>query len=559
MVRRNIDEATGELTTSLSDARLAAEAAARRIEEEPDPTIEQLDEEVSTAGLVDLPIAEIVEAPIVDGDHDDEDSPGPFSGEVPAVQAPAPVPGVEDVPPPAPPVDISERRTKRGRRKKESFEGLTGQLTRIEPPAEGEGIRILAEPAGAPEVSVEASDETATEQAEADAPEVDDADAPEVDDADAETDLAEPGEPGGTQRARCHRDERRSRAEPRRGRCRAERGHRRRRGPLSAGSLRPAASRAGAGRRHGGCGGSRSRRVRAGKSRARRTRRTRSLSAPLIRSRPPSTSPTWPHSPLCSATKPWKASTRSWLGGSKRALADEQNEVLDLLRRAKPDGRRRPAARPPTTTRPDGPRWPRAARRQPPPRAPLRWAGPPGRSPTWPTSWRDRSRHPCASGSTAASWPPTATSTTWPTGCGPSTASGRASASPTPPVTTPPRPTPGRLRRPGTKGSPVRWVLDPTGGPCPDCDDNVLGGAVAKGDEFPTGHPCAPAHPGCRCLVVPAADRQRSDRPIWSRAAPPVASRPMRAPSDMPRRPVRGPARAGAAPGSSSAPSSCSS
>ncbi|MEQ1787293.1 MAG: hypothetical protein ABL966_09585, partial [Acidimicrobiales bacterium] len=50
----------------------------------------------------------------------------------------------------------------------------------------------------------------------------------------------------------------------------------------------------------------------------------------------------------------------------------------------------------------------------------------------------------------------------------------------------------------------VQWTLDPSGGPCPDCDDNVLGGALAKGAEFPTGHQLAPAHPGCRCLVLAA-------------------------------------------------------
>jgi hypothetical protein len=50
----------------------------------------------------------------------------------------------------------------------------------------------------------------------------------------------------------------------------------------------------------------------------------------------------------------------------------------------------------------------------------------------------------------------------------------------------------------------VHWVVDPLGGRCPDCDDNVLGGNVAKGTEFPTGHACAPAHPGCRCLVLAA-------------------------------------------------------
>jgi hypothetical protein len=48
----------------------------------------------------------------------------------------------------------------------------------------------------------------------------------------------------------------------------------------------------------------------------------------------------------------------------------------------------------------------------------------------------------------------------------------------------------------------VHWVPEPERGACPDCDDNVLAGAIAKGDEFPTGDRCAPAHPGCRCLVL---------------------------------------------------------
>ena len=53
-------------------------------------------------------------------------------------------------------------------------------------------------------------------------------------------------------------------------------------------------------------------------------------------------------------------------------------------------------------------------------------------------------------------------------------------------------------------GTEVHWVVDPAGGRCPDCDDNVLGGDIEKGAEFPTGHTCAPAHPGCRCLVLAA-------------------------------------------------------
>lgn len=49
---------------------------------------------------------------------------------------------------------------------------------------------------------------------------------------------------------------------------------------------------------------------------------------------------------------------------------------------------------------------------------------------------------------------------------------------------------------------PLRWVVDGEEGPCPDCDDNALAGAIAKGQEFPTGQPYPPAHLGCRCTVV---------------------------------------------------------
>ena len=52
-------------------------------------------------------------------------------------------------------------------------------------------------------------------------------------------------------------------------------------------------------------------------------------------------------------------------------------------------------------------------------------------------------------------------------------------------------------------GSPMSWMIDPAHSCCSECEDNSLAGVVAKGDEFPTGHEHPPAHPGCRCLVVP--------------------------------------------------------
>lgn len=55
------------------------------------------------------------------------------------------------------------------------------------------------------------------------------------------------------------------------------------------------------------------------------------------------------------------------------------------------------------------------------------------------------------------------------------------------------------------KGSSLCWLVDRSGTPCPDADDNALAGAVRKGESFPTGDHCPPAHLGCRCLVVPVA------------------------------------------------------
>lgn len=55
-------------------------------------------------------------------------------------------------------------------------------------------------------------------------------------------------------------------------------------------------------------------------------------------------------------------------------------------------------------------------------------------------------------------------------------------------------------------GTPVRWLIDPAQGPCPDAQDNALAGAVSSGQAFPTGDLCPQAHPGCRCVLVPVPD-----------------------------------------------------
>jgi DivIVA domain-containing protein len=54
-----------------------------------------------------------------------------------------------------------------------------------------------------------------------------------------------------------------------------------------------------------------------------------------------------------------------------------------------------------------------------------------------------------------------------------------------------------------TPGGKVRWVLTNTDG-CSDCDDNALAGAVEAAEGFPTGHVHPPAHSGCRCLIAPS-------------------------------------------------------
>jgi DivIVA domain-containing protein len=55
-------------------------------------------------------------------------------------------------------------------------------------------------------------------------------------------------------------------------------------------------------------------------------------------------------------------------------------------------------------------------------------------------------------------------------------------------------------------GTPVHWVVDPDEPACPDCDDNALAGTVMLGEAFPTGHQQAPAHIGCRCGIAPTHD-----------------------------------------------------
>ncbi|MDQ6928048.1 MAG: DivIVA domain-containing protein [Actinomycetota bacterium] len=53
-------------------------------------------------------------------------------------------------------------------------------------------------------------------------------------------------------------------------------------------------------------------------------------------------------------------------------------------------------------------------------------------------------------------------------------------------------------------GTSLRWIVDDEV-PCPDCDDNALAGPTPKGQKFPTGQLYPPAHQGCRCVVIATA------------------------------------------------------
>ena len=53
-----------------------------------------------------------------------------------------------------------------------------------------------------------------------------------------------------------------------------------------------------------------------------------------------------------------------------------------------------------------------------------------------------------------------------------------------------------------TPGAKVCWKVDPNGPACADAEDNSLAGFVNAGEVFPTGHTHAPAHAGCRCALV---------------------------------------------------------
>ena len=58
----------------------------------------------------------------------------------------------------------------------------------------------------------------------------------------------------------------------------------------------------------------------------------------------------------------------------------------------------------------------------------------------------------------------------------------------------------------------LTWSTPP-GGCCPDCDDNALE-PTRKGETFPTGQPYPPAHPGCRCTVLSGASNTHQSESV---------------------------------------------
>jgi cell division septum initiation protein DivIVA len=494
VVRRTIDEATNELTVSLVDARIAADAAARRVEEEPEATLEQLDAEVAAAGLVDLPIADIDHQDDHDDDHDEGS--GPLSGEVPAVataavstdDAPASSttgPAVPSEPEAARVTAMDDRRGRKGRRKK-GFEGLpAGELSVVAPPGPDEGVRVITEPAAPEEDAVVASEADARAQDEAAGAEpavaaTGEAAAVADDDgllADAPGEDAEPGEPsdgGESPRGAEH-----PRAEDVFARLRAETDAAPAAAPADDALAQEPAS----------------------ESEPEPT--SESDSEPAGDAEPEQPAPAGEALPFAARAAALAPIDKELGRRLKRALADEQNEVLDLLRRAKPKGVddllpdadahaarwADAAADALTEARAAGAEWSGGA-----PSSSADLADELARGLTGPLRERiDRSFTASDGNVDEIADRVRALYREWK----------------------------GQRLREATEhfvaaayargvfdgissDKTVRWVVDPSAGPCPDCDDNVLGGAIAKGEEFPTGNACAPAHPGCHCLVLPA-------------------------------------------------------
>lgn len=492
VVRRTVDEATGELHVSLVDARIAADAASRRIEDEAEPTFEQLDEEVATAALVDLPIVEI---------DPDDDGPGPFSGEVPAVEAeieptaepsapaeqsePDPAtdrPDPQPEPESAPPADgpaLVERRPRKGRRRK-AFEGLpSAPLTVVQAGDPAEGVRILADTAGPPDAEVEVEVEVEEAVQPVEPSEMTEGVEPAEAEEDDPTDEDAAPDPVGRREAPPKVDDVFAR-------LRAEQGE----DDVAEAGAADDAVDIGAAAAIGAADDTTE-----GPAALERPEPADEVGAAEVPSADGGA-----FEARAEAVGPVEKDLSRRL---KRVLADEQNEVLDLLRRAKPKGvdDLLPAAAEHVA------RWAEAASealgeaaaagsgRSGAPAPPCEGlAREMAESLVAPLRERiDRSFSASDGNLDEVTDRVRALYREW-KGKRLSEASDhfvRAAYAW------------GVFEGIDASG-PVRWVLDPSAGACPDCDDNVLAGAIAKGEAFPTGSPCAPAHTGCHCLVLPA-------------------------------------------------------
>lgn len=513
VVRRTVDEATSELSTALVDARIAADAAARRVEEEPEPTLQQLDEEVANAGLVDLPIADLQEgileepgpsAPSEAGADDathealDDDTPGPFSGEVPAME-PAPAGAAEaDAPPRVIEIDHGRGR----KRRKKGFDGLPpAELTVVEPPAAVEGVRILAEPAAAePAASeTEAPEPEQTPEAEAGAAAVAEPE-PEAEveaepEGEAEPDAGSEGEAEATGAGEAPTPTRDSKAifarlradqdEP--GATAASETEAAPETEATAAAAPEPASETGA----------------APESEPGAEEPAPSEVAEPVEAEAADASNLEEARPFAARASALDSVAKDLSRRLKRALADEQNEVLDLLRRAKPKGvddllpdpdehagRWADAAADPLREAAEaGADWSGGT-----PSSPADLADELARSLTAPLRERmDRTFAASDGNLDEVADRVRALYREWKGKRLADTTSHYAAAAY------------ARGVFDGISvGGAVHWVVDPAAGPCPDCDDNVLAGTITKGEEFPTGNVNAPAHPGCHCLVLPA-------------------------------------------------------
>ena len=429
LVRRTTDEATNELVVSLSDARMAGESATRQLDDEPESTIEQLEDEVRTAVSLDPHLAEGKLLELVEDMGDDAQDPGPLSGEVPVVVAEvvsegerplavAVQPEATDAADAPGASEFAARRGRKGRRRKGGAgDGLpSGALIRVEPPADGEGIRILGEAETDPATAT--LEEPGVVEAVADLPAATDVFArlradqtaesgPEAE-AEAEVEVSEDTEPEAIE-------------DP------------------------------------------------AGVPFRARDAAIASIDKELTRR-------------------------------LKRTLADEQNEVLDRLRRVKPKGVDDLLP----SSSDHAARWAETAAAA---LSDAARAGADGAPPSvddlvddlakeLTAPLRDRIERSFAASDGNLDYVADSVRAVYREWKGQrlseasshflTAAYGRGSFEQLLP------------------GGPVCWVLDPAAPPCPDCDDNVLAGTIVKGEEFPTGHCCAPAHPGCRCLVAAA-------------------------------------------------------